>query len=132
MRPQRLTRVNQLLKQEIAEQLFRIVHEPGFDAAAITVTRVITSSDLRHARVLISIRGDAERQQQILALIGHHRKQLQDIINRRITMKYTPHLDFQLDESIAKGDDVLALIAEMEAEHPDWKKETAREGGTPP
>ncbi len=46
MRPQRLTRVNQLLKQEVAEQLFRIMHEPGFDAAACTVTRVLTSSDL--------------------------------------------------------------------------------------
>jgi ribosome-binding factor A len=64
MRPQRLTRVNQLLKQEVAEQLFRIMHEPGFDAAACTVTRVITSSDLRHARVLMSIRGEPDRQQE--------------------------------------------------------------------
>lgn len=131
MRPQRLTRVNQLLKQEVAEQLFRIMHEPGFDAAAITVTRVVTSSDLRHARVLISIRGEPERQQEILGLIGHHRKQLQDIINRRITMKYTPHLDFELDTSIAKGDDVLAIIAEMEAEHPDWKQEPGKTGEKP-
>ena len=129
MRPQRLTRVNQLLKQEVAEQLFRIMHEPGFDAAAITVTRVVTSSDLRHAKVLISIRGEPERQQQILGLISHHRKQLQDIINKNITMKYTPHLDFEQDASIAKGDDVLAMIAEMEAAHPDWKKDAKPEGG---
>ena len=127
MRPQRLTRVNQLLKQEVAEQLFRIMHEPGFDAAACTVTRVITSSDLRHARVLISIRGEPERQQQILSLIGRHRKELQDIINRRITMKYTPQLVFELDESIAKGDDVLSMIAEMEAEHPEWKQSPGKE-----
>lgn len=126
MRPQRLTRVNQLLKQEVAEQLFRIVHEPGFDAAACTVTRVETSSDLRHARVLVSIRGDTFRQEEILGLITRHRKELQDIINRRITMKYTPQLVFELDESIAKGDDVLAMIAEMEAEHPEWKTEAKK------
>ena len=128
MRPPRLTRINQLLKQEVAEQLFRIVHEPGFDAAACTVTRVITSSDLRHARVLISVRGEPERQQEILRLIGHHRKQFQDLINRRITMKYTPQLMFELDDSIAKGDDVLAMIAELEDEHPDWKQEKAADG----
>ncbi len=128
MRPQRLTRVNQLLRQEVAEQLFRIVHEPGFDAAACTVTRVITSSDLRHARVLVSIRGEPERQQEILGLIAHHRKQLQDIINRRITMKYTPQLVFELDESIAKGDGVLAMIAEMEAAHPEWSEEEKKPG----
>jgi ribosome-binding factor A len=123
MRPQRLTRVNELLQHEVAEQLFRIVHEPGFDAAAITVTRVLTSSDLRHARVFISIRAEPDRQQQILRIIGHHRKQLQDIINRRITMKYTPQLTFELDASIAQGDEVLAIISKMEAEHPEWKGE---------
>jgi|APTNR8051073442_1049403.scaffolds.fasta_scaffold00006_131 ribosome-binding factor A len=122
MRPQRLTRVNQLLKQEVAEQLFRIMHEPGFDAAACTVTRVITSSDLRHARVLVSIRAEPDRQQELLGLISRHRKELQDIINRRITMKYTPQLAFELDESIAKGDDVLSIIAEMEEQHPDWER----------
>lgn len=122
MRPQRLTRVNQLLKQEVAEQLFRIMHEPGFDAAACTITRVLTSPDLRHARVMVSIRAEPDRQQEILDLLSRHRKELQDIINRRITMKYTPQLVFELDESIAKGDDVLALIAEMEAEHPEWDR----------
>lgn len=131
MRPQRLTRVNQLLKQEVAEQLFRIVHEPGFDVAACTVTHVITTSDLRHARVLISVRGDPERQQEILRLIGHHRKELQDIINRRITMKYTPQLSFELDESIAKGDDILAMIAKMEEEHPEWKADEKKPPESP-
>ncbi len=127
MRPQRLTRVNQLLKQEVAEQLFRIMHEPGFDAALCTVTRVLTSSDLRHARVMVSIRAEPERQQEILGLIGHHRKQLQDIIGRRIIMKYTPQLSFELDSSIAEGDGVLAIIAEMEATHPEWKAPPRRE-----
>ena len=122
MRPQRLTRVNQLLKQEVAEQLFRIMHEPGFDAAACTVTRVITSSDLRQARVLVSIRAEPDRQQELLGLISRHRKELQDIINRRITMKYTPQLAFELDQSMAKGDDVLSIIAEMEEQHPDWER----------
>ncbi len=131
MRPQRLTRVNQLLKQEVAEQLFRIMHEPGFDAAACTVTRVITSSDLRHARVLVSIRAEPDRQQELLGLISRHRKELQDIINRRITMKYTPQLSFELDESIAKGDDILAMIAKMEEEHPEWKADEKKPTGSP-
>jgi len=124
-----MTRINQLLKQEVAEQLFRIMHEPGFDISACTVTRVLTSSDLRHARVMISVRGTPEQQQAALNQIAAHRKELQDIINRRIEMKYTPHLSFELDESIAKGDSVLALIAEMEEEHPEWDR---RPKGTPP
>lgn len=123
MRPERLTRINQLLKQEVAEQLFRLVNEPGFDASTVTVTRVLTSSDLRHARVMISVRGNADEQQATLGLIRGHRKELQDILNRRIKMKYTPQLLIELDESIAKGDSVLAMIAEMESEHPEWDDE---------
>lgn len=126
MRPERLTRINQLLKQEVAEQLFRLVNEPGFDAAAVTLTRVQTSSDLRHARVMISVRGSPEQKAEALRLIGQHRREFQDGINRRIKMKYTPQLSFELDESIAKGDDVLALISEMEADHPEWTDESPR------
>lgn len=123
MRPERLTRINQLLKQEVAEQMFRLVNEPGFDAAAVTLTRVLTSSDLRHARVLISVRGDADQKAEALRLISQHRREFQDGINRRIKMKYTPQLSFELDESIAKGDDVLALISRMEADHPEWTED---------
>ncbi len=120
MRPQRLTRINQLLRQEVAEYLFRLVNEPGFDPARVTVTRVLTSADLRHARVMVSVRGTPEEQEEALNHIRRHRVELQNLINRDIKMKYTPQLIVELDESIAKGDQVLSLIAEMEAEHPEW------------
>ncbi|MCO5043743.1 MAG: 30S ribosome-binding factor RbfA [Kiritimatiellae bacterium] len=120
MRPQRLTRINQLLRQEVAEQIFRLVNDPDFDAAAVTVTRVITSADLRHARVLVSVRGTPDEQKIALDLIRQQRVELQQIINRKIRMKYTPQLIIELDQSIAQGDQVLSLIAEMEAEHPEW------------
>ncbi|MBW7908822.1 MAG: 30S ribosome-binding factor RbfA [Kiritimatiellae bacterium] len=120
MRPQRLTRINQLLRQEVAEQIFRLVNDPDFDAAAVTVTRVITSADLRHARVFVSVRGTPDEQKIALDLIRQQRVELQQIINRKIRMKYTPQLIIELDQSIALGDQVLSLIAEMEAEHPEW------------
>lgn len=125
MRPQRMTRINQLLRQEVAEYLFRFVNEPGFDPARVTVTRVITSADLRHARVLVSVRGSPEEQEAALGHIRRHRIELQNAINRDIRMKYTPQLLIELDHSIAKGDQVLSLIAEMEAEHPEWDEPEA-------
>lgn len=127
MRPQRMTRINQLLRQEIAEYLFRLVNEPGFDPARVTVTRVLTTADLRQARVMISVRGTPEEQEAALALIRRHRVELQDLINRHIKMKYTPQLHFEIDHSIAQGDHVLSLIAEMEAEHPEWTQSPPEE-----
>jgi len=57
MKTDRLTRVNELLRREIGVVLYRLLDRSQFDLAALTVTHVITSSDLRSARVLISIRG---------------------------------------------------------------------------
>jgi len=115
----RLTRVNQLLKQEIAESLFRVVNEPGTDMAAVTVTRVVTSSNLRNARAFVSIRGDEETRQKLFNLIRHHRKQIQQGIAKHIVLKYTPQVTFELDLSIEQGDHILGLIAKLENESPE-------------
>ena len=49
-----------------------------------------------------------------------HRHEVQAAIAKDVVMKYTPHVSFHLDESIAQGDHILKLIADLEAEHPDW------------
>jgi ribosome-binding factor A len=115
----RLTRVNQLLKQEIAESLFRVVNDPGADIASVTVTRVMTGSNLRNAKVFVSIRGDDDKQEQLLNLIKSHRKEIQASIARHVVLKYTPQISFELDHSIEKGDHILSLIAKLEDENPE-------------
>lgn len=124
----RLTRVNQLLKQEIAESLFRVINEPGADMAAVTVTRVITSSNLRHTRVFVSIRGDEEKSHALLNLIKHHRRDIQQAIAKHIVLKYTPQISFELDHSIEQGAHVLDLIAKLEDESPDVFEDTGDSG----
>ncbi len=110
----RLARVNELLKREIASELYRVMNESGFDLAAVTVTRVETSPNLRHAHVKISIRGEPDEKRKMLSLIERHRKTIQHDLNKNTTLKYTPRLEFELDESIQQGDKVLAIITEME------------------
>lgn len=118
----RLVRVNTLLQHEVAQQLFRVMNDRGFDVSAVTVTGVETSSDLRSAKVLISIRGTPEKQQEMMQQIAGHRVEIQEIVGRNVILKYTPRLTFELDPSIARGDHVLQIIAEMEADHPEWDK----------
>lgn len=112
----RLTRVNQLVKQEVAESLFRVINDPGADIAAVTVTRVVTSANLRNARVFISIRGDQETQNRLLNLIKSHRRDIQASIAKNIVLKYTPQVSFEVDHSIEQGDHVLDVIARLEAD----------------
>ena len=110
----RLNRVNELLHREIGLAFFRYLTDPEVNMAAIMVSHVITSRNLRKARVLVSIRGSAAEQHQQITLIRNHRKELQQHINKVMTLKYTPVLEFELDNSVAKGDHVLQVLEELE------------------
>ena len=115
----RITRVNALLKREIAESLFHIMNERQFDLAAVSITHVITNRDLRSARVLVSIRDHADERRQILDLLRRHRAEIQEKINRDLILKYTPRLTFELDLSVERGDRILGLLSQMEAPPPE-------------
>jgi len=118
MTADRITRVNELLKREISTALFRLLApEERVDTAAVTVTHVITSRNLRHARVLISILGHEDERGSIMEQIRRHRAEIQQWINHNVTLKYTPKLDFELDTSVEQGDHVLGILQEMEDEH---------------
>lgn len=112
----RMVRVNALLRRVVAEAMYRVMTEEGFDIAAVTITGVDTSTTLRTARVRVSIREHVQDRQAMLKLIRKHAPQIQDIVHREVILKYTPKLDFVLDESIEKGDHVLEVIHKMEEE----------------
>lgn len=124
MSAKRMVRLNELLKREIAGALYRVLDGQAVDLAALTVTRVETSSDLRHARVMVSIRDHAEDRDRMLQHLTQRRGAIQQLISRNIILKYTPQLHFTLDESIAQGDHVLQLIHDLERAAPP--------GDTPP
>jgi ribosome-binding factor A len=120
MSSQRVERINEMIRQDVAASLFRVIDEPSFDHSAVTVMRAIISPDLRHAKVFVSVRGDAAKRQGILRALLHHRKELQASIGKHVVMKFTPHLLFELDESVERGGHVLDVIQEIEKQHPEW------------
>lgn len=115
----RITRLNALMKQEIGEALYRHVPQDELDLGAVTVTRVVVSRSLQHARVMISIRGHETERRAMLDVLWQHRQVIQEQINHDLHLKYTPRLIFELDPSLEKGDHVLSVLAELEREHPE-------------
>jgi ribosome-binding factor A len=113
MLSKRLVRINELLRREIADVLFREMTETGFDLASVTVTRVEVAPNLRSARVSVSVRGDDAHRANALAMLRRHRGHIQRFVNRDLVLKYTPVLHFVEDRSIAQGDRILHLIQEL-------------------
>lgn len=119
MKTDRIARVNEILRRELASQLFRLVREPGFDPARVTITRVRTAVDLRTARVYVSVMGGEAEKKAVLGILRRCRAEFQAAIRDNVPIRYTPQLHFTLDESIEKGSAVLEILSALEeAEEP--------------
>jgi ribosome-binding factor A len=108
----RTERISSVIQQEISNLLLEQVNDPRL-ASLISITKVSTSPDLRHAKVFISTLGNGVNKSEILqgfaAASGFLRKQLAN----RLKLKHTPELSFHLDDSIERGDKVLKLIEQV-------------------
>ena len=106
----RLTRVNELIKRELANYLERFSPAPA-GGMLVSVTEVHSSVDLRHAAVLVSIFGGtpAERA-EVFRTLNARRADMQRALARELAFKHTPVLAFKPDTRIEMGDRVLAML----------------------
>lgn len=113
----RIERVNSLIRQEISDLLQRQVKDPRL-GDFIAVTEVVTSGDLKYAKVFVSFLGSPEEKEErlnaLIAAAGFFRREL----SHRLKLRYTPELHFQWDDSIERGDYLSRLIDNVTAEKP--------------
>lgn len=122
---ERIKRVNELLRREIGAALYHCMDVDAIDLAAVTITHVVTSRDLRHAQVMVSIREHHTERKSMLALLRRHRGDIQEYVHRKVVLKYTPRLSFTLDTSVERGDRILNLLSKMDIPPPDPEEGSA-------
>jgi ribosome-binding factor A len=107
---ERMRRVNESVRQVLSEALLEL-KDPriGF----VTVTGVVTSPDLRHARVFVSVLGNERKRQKTMAGLEAAHGVLQGRISRELRLKRTPQLEFAYDPSVEHGVRMSALIDEL-------------------
>ena len=114
--PDRLTRVNELIKREMSELISRYSISPS-PSVLVSVTEVRPSVDLRNATVSVSVfGGDKIAQRMILENLNSSRRDFQSAMARTLGFKHTPVLTFRIDKRVAAGDRVFALLEELESE----------------
>ncbi len=91
----RTDRINEQLREEISTLLTRQIKDPRLNAV-ISITRVVSSGDLRSARVYISVMGNQETRDAALAGMQSAASYLRRELRNRINMKHTPFLSYQL------------------------------------
>lgn len=110
---QRIQRVNELLRHEIAAGLYRVQTAPPLDLARVTVSGVDTTPDLQKATVHVSVLpapDGADDTDHILRTLNRARKDFQRLVADHIVLKYTPHLQFVKDEGQAHADRIYRIL----------------------
>ena len=106
---QRILRVNQLLKQEVSQSLSR---EIDFDGVLVTITKVDASDDLKQAKVKISVM-PTEKSEQVLRILEKNIYHLQQILNKKLTMKTVPKIRFVIDQTEVKAQRIEEILEKM-------------------
>jgi ribosome-binding factor A len=108
MAPGRMRRVDEAVRTVLSEAIATDLKDPrvGF----VTVTGVRTSADLRHARVYVSVLGDEAARQASLDGLRSAHGFLQRRVAAELTLKHTPALSFEYDESVDRGMRISSLI----------------------
>ena len=113
MTEQRAQRVAEEIKREMSDILRNEMKDPRA-AKMISVTDVEVTRDLGHAKVFVSVFGSDEEQQATLATLAKAVGFVRSEIGKRIRLRRTPEISFQLDKSIAYGSHINEILRQIE------------------
>ena len=81
----------------------------------VTITRVETQPDLRHAKVWVSVIGQPAERTAAVAALGRAMPFVRHELGRTLRIKRVPDLHVQLDDTAQRGTRVLQLLDELDA-----------------
>lgn len=122
MASNRINRINEQIQRELSE-LLRRVKDPRVQGTMISITRVETTPDLRYAKVYVSFLQEdkaADAMKGLRSAGGFLRRELGGALG----LRYSPELQWTLDDSIAYGAHILELINSLGVTHSDETDDT--------
>ena len=112
MASNRIGRINEEIQKELSS-LIRNLKDPRVQDTMISITHVETTPDLRWAKVYVSFLQEERAKEALKGLKsagGYLRRELGSALN----LRYTPELNWALDDSITYGAKMMQLINSLE------------------
>ena len=101
MAGRRLERVAEAIREVVSSAILFELKDPRVQG--VTVLGAEVTGDLRHAKVFVSLMGDAKQQKLTMHGLEHARGFLQSKVAQRLQTRWTPVLQFAVDESVKKS-----------------------------
>lgn len=112
----RLQRVSELLRREMSEIIRRDF--PIEQAGLLTINDVVVAPDLRTATAYVGFVGTPAQRKAAPDRLESRASRFQQILGSHLRLKWTPVVRFVLDDSVERGNRVLAVIEEIEHQAP--------------
>lgn len=118
MHQKRIKRLNSLLREVISDVIRKEVRNPKVSPLT-TVTEVDISSDLRHAKISISVIGDDEERATTLKALNQAAGYISTKASKEVVIRYFPSLSFILDTSVDKHLRIDSVLKEIKQQNPN-------------
>ncbi|MDO9526249.1 MAG: 30S ribosome-binding factor RbfA [Gemmobacter sp.] len=125
---QRQLRVGELIRRTLSDVLNKAeVHDPDLNRLSITVGEVRCSTDLKIATAYVMPLGGKEKG-TALAALRRNKGELRHLVPKGLTLKYTPDLRFQIDETFDRMEETRRLFADETVQRDIAARDDAPDG----
>jgi len=111
MSQQRIVRINEEIRDVLSSKI-RGLKDPRVQNAMISITQVDTTTDLRYAKVYVSVL-EKDRAKDVVKGLKSAGGWLRRELASALTLRYTPELIFVEDNSITEGARMYALLSSL-------------------
>ncbi len=125
----RVERVAALIRREVSELLTSGIKDERVQQGMVSVTKVEVAGDLQHCRIFVSIFGSDEDREVTMAGLKAASIYVKGELGRRLKLRRTPEVVFQLDRGLEEGTTVLGLLQRLEAERRQREEAEPTDGG---
>lgn len=108
----RMSRIDSEIQTALSSIITYNLSSPDLQGTLVSVIGVKTSKDLRHAKVLISIFPDKDKEKKFYA-VKNATPFLRKELAQRINLRIVPELTFELDNSAEYGAKIDNLIEKI-------------------
>ncbi len=111
MPSRRVLKAAEAVREVVSWAILADIKDPR--VADVTVTYVEMSGDLRLAKVHVSVMGDETKQELCLRGLKNSAGYLQSKLNKRIDTRYTPRIEFILDQGVKNSIEISRILKEV-------------------
>ncbi|MEX2559102.1 MAG: 30S ribosome-binding factor RbfA, partial [Pirellulales bacterium] len=111
MPSRRVQKAAQAVREVVSMAILTDLNDPRVEN--VTVTSVEMTPDMRQAKVYVSIMGSETKQRLVLAGLKSAAGYLQSKVASRIDTRYTPRLEFVLDQGVKKSIQIAEILGRV-------------------